>query len=111
MDVVQERMTTLQFIKSREGTFKAKHHEMEKTMVELDNYFDKHYRVFFDDTPTELIIADALDRMGEHDFVAMQKRHDFSDIYEMLKMEGFVTSIGSYRLVSTDFPLQGFLEE
>lgn len=111
MDVVQEHMTTLQFIESREGAFKAQHHESEKTIIELMNYFDAHYKVFSDETPANDIIEYALDCMGEHDFVAMLSNHEFTDIMEMLKMEGFITTIGSYYLISIDFPLQGFLEE
>lgn len=92
----------LAVIAEREGHDMAQAHETEKTMIELENYFEQHYKVFEADAPTHEIIEIALDMMGESAFIEMLERNDFSDIFEMLAIEGYVTQVMGVWVVSIE---------
>lgn len=105
MKKLEHHELMLAIIAEREGHDMAQAHETEKTMIELENYFEQHYKVFEADAPLELVIENALDMMGESDFIKMLRTHDFSDIFEMLAMDGYVTNVENVWVLSIEKPL------
>lgn len=105
MKKLERHELMLAIIKEREGHEMAQAHEAEKTMIELENYFEQHYKTFDLDAPLHEIIEIALDMMGESAFIEMLERNDFSDIFEMLALEGYVTQVMNVWVVSIEHPL------
>lgn len=103
----EHHLRMLQIITEREGSEMATAHEAEKTMIELENHFEANYTIFDLDTPPAEIIELALDDMGNRDFVAMLERNDFTDIFEMLSIEGFLTQVSNVWVVSLNYPWKG----
>lgn len=102
MKKLERHELMLAIIAEREGHDMAQAHETEKTMIELENYFEQHYKTFDLDAPLEIVIETALDIMGETAFVQMLKIHEFSDIFEMLALEGYVTQVMGVWVVSIE---------
>lgn len=102
MKKLEHHELMLAIIAEREGHDMAQAHETEKTMIELENYFEQHYKVFKVDTPTNEIIEIVLDMMGESAFIKMLERNGFSDIFEMLAIEGYVTQVMGVWVVSIE---------
>lgn len=105
----EHHLRMLEIIEEREGKGMAIAHESEKTMIELENHFDTHYRIFENDVEACYVIESALEQLSEHDFYDLVKRNagETTDVYEMLILDGFITHICGVWVLSLEYPWEG----
>lgn len=100
------RAFMLKVIAEREGVEKAQAMNEELSIQAIDFHFDYYYKAFAADTPSSHIIEEALEQMKEREFTNMLKRNEFSDIFEMLTIEGYLTNVDNQWVLSTECPYQ-----
>lgn len=92
-------------VAQREGLPTAVAHATEQTREEFVHYFDKHYQVFAQDVPMDILMDRALDMFDGPDvFVAMLKQNRMTDIIECLMREGYLTQLARHWVLSVDKP-------
>lgn len=94
-------------ITEREGIMMAQCHADEKEEFELHEYFNQYYKTFDEDTDAGIIIEAALEQMTEADFIGMLRRNGFTDIFECLAVEGYLTKINNQWILSLEKYWQG----
>lgn len=85
----------LEIIEEREGFGMMQIHKSEKTMIEVQNYFDCHYRVHSGDCDEFVLLTevmDELDRAGIK-IIDLVKDQQCTDLMELFHLEGIITKI------------------
>lgn len=112
IDVINENRTfMLEVIAEREGIEVAEEMNGIYTTDEIANHFTTYYKKYSEGTPAENIIGEALDELGEREFTNMLKRNGFTDNFELLAVEGYLTKVSAYWILSIEKPFKGGVED
>ena len=89
-------------IQEREGWQTVQDMRLNWTHVAVIEYFDMYYKMFVSSTPDHIIRDAALEEISASELMAMIKRWQITELMEILQLEGFLTFIDGYFILSLD---------
>lgn len=89
-------------IKEREGWQTEQDMRLNWSRASVIEYFDTYYKMFESNTPEHIIRDAALDELSEAGLMAMIRRWKITDVMEMLQLEGYLTFVDGYFILSLD---------
>ena len=78
---------------------------LEMTTYELENFFDRNFYLFDEETPKHEIAELAIDILEPYHFQILMQEHSDKTVYQMLVSEGFVNVVEDVTVLSIECPL------
>lgn len=92
----------LKAIKEREGWQTEQDMRLNWSRAAIIEHFDMYYKMFESNTPNHVIRDAAFEELSDMELMAMMKRWRTTELMEILQLEGFLTFIGGYFILSLD---------